>query len=120
MAANPHRGDVTISLKHKGKTADYVLRPTWQAMAEIEQATGQGFITLLRKAATGGMGLSETAAVVTAGLRASGEAGAKGTTVAAMIFETGIANVIAAINPFLINAMNGGEPPGEAKAADEN
>ena len=109
--ANPHRGDVPITLKHHGTDREFVMRPTFGAIAEIEQATGRGLIALARSAMAGDVALSTMAVVVTAGLKAAGEP-AKAATVGEMVFEAGALATLPAVGQFLTNALTGGRERG--------
>jgi len=100
--ANRLRGEVAIRLGGR----DYVLRPTFQALCEIETRTGQGIVALARRTAAGDVGVTETAAIVTAGLRAAGEPAAFD-TVGRLILETGLAACVPAVTAFLTAALGG-------------
>lgn len=111
---NKHRGEVEIMLDGKA----YVMRPTFEAMAEIEAKTGHGMLYLATRTAEGDIGITEAAMIITAALRAAGEP-ATVETVGPMIFRTGLIKVLAPVGEYLTNALTGGEPPGEAVAADD-
>jgi hypothetical protein len=114
--ANPHRGEVEITLKADGGEKTFVLRPTFQALAEIEGRAGTGVVALARKAAAGELGIGEAAAIVAAGLRAAGEP-AGHDKVGEMVFRTGLIEVLPAVGAFLVAGLSGGAPPGEDGAA---
>lgn len=116
--ANRLRGEVAIRLGGR----DYVLRPTFQALCEIETRTGRGIVALARRTAAGDVGVAETAAIVTAGLRAAGEP-ATFDTVGRLILEAGLAACVPAVTAFLTAAL-GGDPgrgdsgPGDSRLGD--
>ncbi len=112
--ANPHRGDVAVTFGGK----EFVLRPTWQAIVEIETSTGRGIVEIAQVVATNRHGLTMSAHIITAGLKAAGEP-ASYEKVCAMIHEKGVVNLSVEIDQFLTNALTGGMEPGEAKAADQ-
>ena len=112
---NPERGEVTVRLGGE----DHVLRPTFQALCEIEAATGEKLVPLVQAFAAGRYGARDLAIVVTAGLRGAGERDAKVETVGAMLAGQGFADqgTLQAVVTFLSNALSGGTKPGEATAA---
>lgn len=102
-APNRVRGEVAIRLAGR----DYTLRPTFRALCEIETRTGQGLVALARRTAAGDIGFTETAAIVTAGLKAAGEP-AEFDQAGRLILETGLANCVPAVTAFLAAALGGG------------
>jgi hypothetical protein len=116
--ANKHRGEVEIRLAGKA----YVMAPTWEAIAEIEQSTGRGIVELANRFIQQRYGLVEMAAVVFAGIKAgNNEFLAKPTLegTGRMILLDGVANFAAPVTLFLANVLSGGETPkpGEVEAA---
>ncbi len=120
--ANPERGEIEIELVTPGGSREsFILRPTWEAMVEIETRTGMGMIQMANKLAMMQFGYIEAVAIITAGLKAGGDP-AKVETVGPMVFKTGLTTLIPPIQEFVSNALTGGEKPGEpdegeAKAA---
>jgi hypothetical protein len=117
--ANKHRGEVEVRLAGK----PYVMAPTWEAIAEIEQSTGRGIVELANRFIQQRYGLVEMAAVVFAGIKAGdNEFIAKPTLegTGRMILQAGVANFAAPVTLFLANVLSGGETPkpGEAEAAE--
>ena len=111
--ANPERGEIEIELvTPAGSRKTFVLRPTWEAMVEIETRTGLGMIQIANKLSMLQFGYIEAVAIITAGLKAGGDP-ARIETVGPMIFKTGLSNLIAPIQTFVQNALTGGESPGE-------
>jgi hypothetical protein len=113
---NSERGEVQITLDGEAR----VMRPTFQALTEIEAGTGQKFVPLAVAFGQGRFGVMDMAVVVTAGLKAGGMADAKVPKVGEMLVRTGIWTeaVIVPVRQFFDNALNGGSEPGEAKAAE--
>ena len=122
-AANGKRGEVSLTLDGK----DYVLRPSFEAILEIEDATGKGLVEIVRAALQQRLTISEIGTVTAALMRAWGrevdDLGAKAASadkVARLIFEcdNGAAAVQAAIAQLLTIAAGGGvTASGEVKAA---
>lgn len=112
---NPDRGEVTIELGGRS----WVLRPTYQAIAEIEAATGKSIMDLARLVASTRYSARELAVMVAGGLRGAGEKGVQVDTVGEMLVQAGVANpaTIKPVADFLTHCMNGGAQPGEAAAA---
>ena len=115
MAANEHRGEVAITLSGK----DYVMRPTFQCLCEIEGKTGVGIFALARRFHASNFGISDAAIIVTAGMKSAGEEGATVQKVGEMIFEQGLDSTAAPITEFLMMAL-GGPSKGNAETADES
>lgn len=112
MIANPHRGEVEIRLA--GKT--HILRPSFAAIVETEARTGSGVIELVRRLGANKGRITDLAAVITAGLRGVG-APADYDRVAEQVFRSRVTDTLALVLAFLIQAVSGGRPPGEARAA---
>lgn len=95
------------------------MRPTYQAIMEIEQAAGVGVVPIARRVLANEHGLTEAVAIITAGLRASGEP-ATPDKVGQMVLDDGLLNLTAPLVEFLTNALSGGEEaePGEAEAEE--
>ena len=111
--ANPHRGEVEITLA--GKT--YVMRATFGAVVEIETKTGTGLVDLAERTYSGKPRLTDLTAVVWAGLRAAGEP-ATYEKVGEMVMDEGIQAAIGPVLEFLGQACTGGKTTGEAQAAE--
>ena len=125
MIANPHRGEMTIALGPPGaRRRTYLLRPTFQAMAEIEGATGLGLDRLAQRFLAGDFAVSEVAAVIAAGLKAA-DGPDDPDEVGALIFHRGVLACCQPAAAFVIGALAGGAAadelgaePGEAQAAE--
>jgi hypothetical protein len=107
MTANPQRGEVEIELGGRR----FVMRPTFQAIAEMEKQTGRGVIELLQSLSDGGLKVSELAAIITAGLKAAGEP-ARYDKVGALLLEGGLEGIVPPVGEFLIGALTGGRELG--------
>lgn len=126
MIANPHRGEVSIALGPRGaRRRRYLLRPTFQAMAEIEAATGRDLDRLAQRFLAGEATVGEVAAVVAAGLKAAGGPDDPD-EVAELVFRRGILACCQPAAAFVIGALSGGaaaeemeSEPGEALAAKD-
>lgn len=117
MSENPERGEVSIELAGRS----WVLRPTYQAITQIEAATGRTIMSLVREVTGANYSARDLAVIVTAGLRAAGEKSVEVETVGAMLVAAGIATpgVVGPVCDFLTNALSGGAK-GEGKAAGES
>lgn len=115
MTANPHRGEVEIELDGKR----FVMRPTFQAIAEIEQQTGTGLIALLHRMTDGSLRVSDLAVIVAAGLRAAGEPASRD-KVGSLLLQDGLEKTLAPASQFLMNAVTGGKAEATAKNAGGN
>ena len=120
MTVNPHRGKVEIALRPPGGgCGTFILRPTWQALAEIEERTGRGLYALARSFLEDDFAFRDVAAVIAAGLKAAG--GPSGPEeVAELVFRTGVRARCGPAAALLARALGGdGEDgPGEAPAAE--
>lgn len=116
------RGQLTVTLD-----AEYVLRPSYEAIMEIERETGLALYDLASLAANARMSIEHMAIVVAAMMRAHGKAspedpmkssylGAKAETIAPMIFEAGAPKIMIRLTVLLAGAIHGGyTASGEAK-----
>jgi hypothetical protein len=120
MTANRLRGEIEITLDG----ADYVLRPSYEAITAIEDQTGKALLELAVAADDGKMGLREMAVVVTECVRAYGRAEGRGDLaawkadrVAELIYDAGVIAARPRVSLLLAMALTGGHKPGEAGAA---
>lgn len=113
---NPHRGEVKIHLAGR----DFIMRPTFQALAEIEHLAGAGIVEIANRLIAKQYGVRDAAAIITPAIKAAGEVGANYERVGEMVVETGLTNIAPSLLQFVVNAISGGEPKkaGEAKAAE--
>lgn len=70
MTANATRGEVSLELEG----AEYVLRPSYEAISAFETQTNRSLIDLARAAGDGELKLSESAIIVTECIKAHGRA----------------------------------------------
>lgn len=120
MTANPHRGEVAVTIGDR----EVVLRPTFEAMAEIETVLGQGLVPLTRRFAQSDYGARDVAAVLLAGANAVLRPGEKlkPEDVRKAVADAGLFAFVGPIVAFLTNCLTGGAKreetePGEGKAA---
>jgi hypothetical protein len=106
MSANPHRGEVPVVLGGRER----VLRPTFQALAEIESKTGKTLQQLIALGMGAALGLSDTTAIITAGLRGAGESVLE-PAVGPEIVEAGLQSMIAPAAKFVLFGLTGGRDP---------
>ncbi len=117
MEADPKRGDVEIELATEtGERRKFVLRPTFAALLEIEEQTGQCIFALARRLSKAELGQDDAAHIITAGLKAAGET-ANFATVGEMIARSGLADVLAALGDFFGTVLGGYENADDAVAA---
>lgn len=106
----------------------YILRPSEEAIAAIEEDLGHSLEQLVAMTAYSRLTLQQTAVIVTHMMHAYGRAnpdagadyrGAKVETVRTHIFEAGVPKIRARLMPLLSGAMTGGyTSAGELKAAN--
>lgn len=113
MSVNPERGEIELELGG----ATYVLRPTFEARAAFEKATGLSLVQLAQTAADGSMPLDNAAIVVTECVKAWGKAenvtsaaGANVRRIGELIYEAdgGLMIVLKRLQIMLILAATGG------------
>lgn len=112
--ANAARGDITVTLEG----VDYVMRASFQAIGEMETATGKTLFELARAAEDGRLSLAELGEIVSACIRAHARsendtdlAKVKAARISALIYaEVGGVLLIAkqAVTPMLFLAVTGG------------
>ena len=113
---NKIRGEVAVALGGR----DWTMRPTFQAICEIEGRTGKDILVVARECWDGRFCAVTVAAVVWAGLRAAHDDAPDFEAVGAMLVEQGITTFFEPVLAFLANALAGlsaGEGEGEAKNA---
>ena len=126
MTANATRGEVSLTLDG----AEFVLRPSYEAISAFEADTGCGLLALTQQAEEATMTLDTIAAIVTRCIQAQGRAisdqmmqGVKAPKIAALIMEseTGLLGVLMRLRLMLVMAATGGyTATGEPKAAGAN
>ncbi len=120
MEADPKLGDVEIELATEdGGRRKFVLRPSFEAIVEIEEQTGQTIFVLARKLSRGELGQQDAAHIIGAGLKAAGET-ARHLTVGRMIARTGLAAALATLGDFFGKVLGGYEYADRAEAAPQS
>lgn len=121
------RGQISIKLD-----AEYVLRPSVEAILDAERETGLSLFDLATLAANSRMRLDQMGIAVAAFMRAHGKANpedplkttylaAKAETLSGLIMEAGVPRIMGALAVLLAGALSGGyTASGEAKAAGTN
>lgn len=120
--ANEERGEIALTLDG----AQFVLRPTFEAISAFELATGKGLLQLAQESLRGSLYLSEVAQIATECIRAWGRAtgqksaqGVNAARVAELILEAegGFVDAVKTISAMLSLASTGGyTAQGEVKA----
>lgn len=112
-AANEDRGELSLILDG----GPMIMRPTYEALTEIEQTLDRGLVELARDALAGKLKLAETAQIATACIRAwgrdtgeKGAAGANATRIARLIMDGdgGLHTAQRTISALLSLAVTGG------------
>lgn len=112
-AANEDRGELSLILDG----TPMVMRPTYEALTEIEQTLDRGLVDLARDALAAKLKLGETAQIATACIRAwgrdvgdKGAAGASATRIARLIMDSdgGVHDATQTIAGMLSLAVTGG------------
>jgi hypothetical protein len=116
--ANKDRGEHLLELA--GVT--YKLRPSYDAIVEMEEATGLSLVDLTRKADRHGLSLPETAKVAAALIRAGADDPltrmVSADVLGGQIYEQGVISVVIRLTLCLSDAVGGGRTAsGEVKAA---
>ena len=107
MTSDPKPGDVQIEfVTDAGQRRAFVLRPSFAAIVEIEEQTGRSIFALARRIAKTELGHHETGCIVTAGLKAGGEA-VSYDVVGDMVLRTGLVDVLPAVGEFLTKVLSG-------------
>ncbi len=99
--ANKHRGEVDITLLGESWT----LRPTFGALAEIEDATGLGLAAVVQRFASGAFGIADVAIVLREGMRAVRDDAPDLEAIKPAIIEEGFGKYALAAGEFLSNAV---------------
>ena len=105
---NPHRGEVTIELGGRS----WVMRPTLEAIAEIDRVVGPGVGGAYRLMLSGDLKFGEMTEIIAAGIRAGGDEQATARGVAPMLFEEGMFSerLMRSLIEFLHSITHGGRP----------
>lgn len=120
------RGEITIELEGQ----EYILRPSFEAIESIEEATGQTLFDLAGDATQGKLSFKVMGIIVAAMMRAYGKShpedplfttyrSSKPERLSELIYEFGGPRVTARITVLLVGALTGGyTASGEAKAVE--
>ena len=105
MAAD-HQTDVPIVLDGR----QFVMRPTFRALSNIELALGQDLVPIVRDVGRGDLGIRKTAVIVCEGLKAFRDEGQAIDQVGELIAKTGLSDpaLLAALMRFFEIALSGG------------
>lgn len=101
---------------------DYLMRPSFQAMVEIEQAAGRGLVPLARDMMAGNFTVSDIAAVIRGGVNTGLPLTTPRLTQAEVgeaVFRAGVLELVPSVVTFLSGCISGGVEPsdeGEAEA----
>lgn len=102
--ANAMRGETDIMLAGR----EYTLRPTFNALCELENKTGSGLFELAKRFDEGRFTLHDIASVIWSGIRAGGCAEPPAfETVGEWIAVQGMASVIKPVTHYLYLALGG-------------
>ena len=101
--ANRVRGEVELSL---AGTA-YTLRPTYQAIAEVEDALGCGFIDIVSRLLERRIAVREMAVVIARFAQASGHSEASEEHIGRALVEDGPAKALVPLAGFLARTLTG-------------
>jgi len=101
--ANKVRGEVEVTLKGK----KYVLRPTFEAIAEAESRIGLGMTGIALKFARQEHGMREVAAMIYAGLLGAGNTAFSYEEVGGLVQKAGFSKFVQPACDFAREAMRG-------------
>lgn len=105
---NPFRDESSITLGSQR----YVLRPTFEALAQIEGETGLPILELASRFSKGKVGTREITAIISAGIRGAG--GQVPGDLGELIMRAGLVEVIGLASLWLTGALSGeGDPSPE-------
>ncbi|MFQ5783600.1 MAG: gene transfer agent family protein [Alphaproteobacteria bacterium] len=110
--ANAERGEIDVTFDG----ASYTLRPTFQALCEIEDETGMGIAAIVQRFRKAEFGVREVTAIMVAGMTAAhGDAAPARAAVEAAIGDGRFDALATTAAAFLAAALAGiGAPPREA------
>ncbi len=107
---NKQRGDVAVTLDGR----ECVLRPTFDALVEIEERLGIGLVPLAKRFVAGEFGIREVSVILAAGLRGAGQKVPE--DLGNKIVKAGVLSFTQALVQLLTNALQG-DSEGNAEAA---
>ena len=100
---NSFRGDIEVTLGG----AAYTMRPTFEALLEIERLTGIGLIPLARRFYSQEFGVADIRNVIVPAIKAGG--GKVPDNIGKLIIDAGPVNLGGVVAQFLVGALSGGE-----------
>lgn len=106
--SNPHRGEIALELAGRR----VALRPTFEALAEVEEKLGLDLVPLAQRFAAKRVGVRHLAAIVWCCWR--GEDRPAYEAVGQMVVDAGVAGLIEPLGGLLVAALNGGAKKDEA------
>lgn len=113
---NKDRGEVEIDLEGQRLT----MRPTFQAMCEIEDETGMAILELARVFQDGRFGGRHVTAVICAGLRAAYDDPPDYETVGEFVVKDGLHKYAGPVGEFLAILLSGEpQPKGDQKKREQ-
>ncbi len=98
---NKQRGEVQVRLNGH----EYTLRPTFEALVEIEERLGAGLVPIARRFVDAQFGVREVAGIIAAGIRGSGQKVPD--DLGPQIVKQGVLSFSEAIGTFLTGALQG-------------
>lgn len=101
--ANKERGEVVVVLAGR----EYVMRPTFEALAQIEGRLGVGIVSLLRSISAGQFGVRDFAAVIHAGIDAGPDRGPSYAEVGRLAAAEGLMGLLPFVTEFLMAPVEG-------------
>lgn len=102
--ANKQRGEAKFDIKGKS----YILRPTFEALCQIEDELGESIISVAGKNISGTLTLPQIVKIIEIAIVGEKpDANDVGETIVAK----GVNDTIAELTKFLTNALAGGSPP---------
>lgn len=116
MAANEHRGEIAVDLGG----AQRVLRPSFTALSEIESETGKTLQQVTANAISCAVSLTDTAIVLAAGLRASGEDVSRDQVGQWVVDAGGAVEFYQAVGKFAVFGLTGGRDSDDEDRAEDD
>jgi hypothetical protein len=99
---NAQRGEIAIDLSG----VSLVLRPSFTALAQMEQQSGVGLVALAQRFASGQFNLTDCVAVIEAGVRGAGQT--PPADLGDRLIQAGLLAVAAKVTAFIEAALMGG------------
>ena len=103
--ANKERGEVAVSIGGK----DYILRPSFSALVEIERRTGQTILEIATNLSAARIGVADLVAVLFSAIKAGQTDWPEYDVLGEMVVKAGVAELIGPVGGFIVSALNGGQ-----------